>query len=190
VKSNESAWERVPEAPTFAEPTADQIALQYNVERFLNYEAELLDGRYFDRWLDLLAEDIRYWMPLSRNFPFGQWDEEFSREGSDLNWFDEGKFELEQRVRQIQTGKHWAEEPLSRTTHLITNVEITPADTSDVNVRCRFIVYRNRTEAEWDLFVGKRFDQLRRISGGFLLARRAVFLDQNVLLAKNLTLFF
>ncbi len=31
-----------------------------------------------------------------------------------MNWFDEGKETLTQRVRQILTGVHWAEEPLSR----------------------------------------------------------------------------
>ncbi len=181
---------RPPPPPPLVEHDAETIALHYAVERFFTYEATLLDDRHFDTWLGLLAEDIRYWMPLSRNFAFGQWDQEYSREGNDLNWFDEGKFELEQRVRQLETGKHWAEEPLSRTTHMVTNVEVEPLDAEHVEARSRFMVYRNRTEVEWDLFVGKRIDTLRRTDSHFLITRRAVFLDQNVLLAKNLTLFF
>jgi 3-phenylpropionate/cinnamic acid dioxygenase small subunit len=38
--------------------------------------------------------------------------------------------------------------------------------------------------------VGKRTDTLRRIGGAWKLARREIILDQNVLLAKNLTVFF
>ena len=41
-----------------------------------------------------------------------------------------------------------------------------------------------------DFFVGKREDLLRRDGDAFKIASRRIFLDQNVLLAKNLTLFF
>ena len=170
-------------------PGIDQLLLRYEVEQFLCWEAELLDSRQFEAWLDLLADDIRYWMPLSRNMAFGEWDAEYTRQGEDLNWFDEGKFELEQRVKQILTGKHWAEEPVSRTSHIISNLQVDEAD-GLVRARCRFFVYRNRTEAESDLFVGKREDHLRRDGESFKIAVRKIFLDQNVLLAKNLTTFF
>ena len=171
-------------------PGLDQLLLRYEVEQFLCREAELLDSRQFEAWLDLLADDIRYWMPLSRNMAFGEWDAEYTREGEDLNWFDEGKFELEQRVKQILTGKHWAEEPVSRTSHIISNLQVDVVADDLVRARCRFFVYRNRTEVESNLFVGKREDHLRREGESFKIAVRKIFLDQNVLLAKNLTTFF
>ena len=41
------------------------------------------------------------------------------------------------------------------------------------------------------LLVGKREDTLRRSGGdGWLIARRKIILDQNVLMTKNLTFFF
>jgi 3-phenylpropionate/cinnamic acid dioxygenase small subunit len=138
---------------------------------------------------------VRYWVPLRRNVKFGELEREFTREGQDINWFDEGKETLDQRVRQIQTGVHWAEEPLSRLAHLVTNVEILdaqpdPAAATEVSLRCRFIIYRNRVETETDILVGRREDILRREDGRWRIARRQVLLDQNVLLAKNLTFFF
>lgn len=169
----------------------DQLVLRHEVEQFFAIEAELLDSRQFNAWLDLLAEDIRYWMPLASNRKHSEWDGEYTREGQDLNWFDEGKFELEQRVRQIETGLHWAEEPVSRTTHMFSNLQVTQAGGGElIDTRCRFLVYRNRTETETDFFVGKRHDRLRRSKDGFKLAGRKIFLDQSVLLAKNLTVFF
>ena len=81
----------------------DQLLLRHQVEQFYNHEAELLDTRQFAAWLDLLTEDVRYWMPVTINKEYGKWEDERTREGKDLNWFDEGKFELEQRVRQIET---------------------------------------------------------------------------------------
>jgi biphenyl 2,3-dioxygenase beta subunit len=60
----------------------------------------------------------------------------------------------------------------------------------EVLVKSRFLIYRNRVETETDLLVGKREDTLRREGDGWLIARRKIILDQNVLLTKNLTFFF
>ena len=173
----------------------DRLLLSQEIAEFLYAEAELLDERRYDDWLTLLADDIRYWMPMRRNVKFGDTAREFTREGADISWFDEGRETLTRRVRQIQTGIHWAEEPQSRIAHLVTNVQLleaTPsvADAREVTAKCRFLIYRNRVETETDLLVGKREDTLRRADGGWLIARRKIILDQNVLLTKNLTFFF
>jgi 3-phenylpropionate/cinnamic acid dioxygenase small subunit len=94
-------------------------------------------------------------------------------------------------VKQLATTVHWAEEPVSRTCHMFSNLQVVSQENGDIRTRLRFVVYRNRTETETDFFVGKRNDLLRRESGGgFKIAAREIFLDQNVLLAKNLTTFF
>ena len=170
--------------------------LKQEIEDFLYYEADLLDERHYDEWLALLAEDVRYWMPMRRNVKLDDREREFTREGLDISWFDEGKETLTRRVRQIQTGIHWAEEPQSRIAHLVSNVQLleaTPdvAAAQEVTAKCRFLIYRNRVETETDILVGKREDVLRRADdGGWLIARRKIILDQNVLLSKNLTFFF
>ena len=171
------------------------LLLKQDVEAFLYREANLLDDRRYEEWLELLADDVRYWVPMRRNVKFGELEREFTREGQDINWFDEGKDTLTRRVKQILTGVHWAEEPLSRISHLVTNVEILDAspgaaEAEEVFLRCRFIIYRNRVATETDILVGRREDTLRRDGGGWRIAQRQVFLDQNVLLAKNLTFFF
>ena len=119
----------------------------------------------------------------------------FTRAGQDINWFDEGKETLTRRVKQILTGMHWAEEPVSRISHMVSNVrliEVNPsaAEPAEVTVRCRFLIYRNRVETETDILVGKREDLLRRDGEEWRIARRTILLDQNVLLSKNLTFFF
>ncbi len=176
-------------------PDIAQVLLKYEVEEFLYQEAELLDERRFEDWLDILTEDIRYWMPIRRNVKFGELEREFTRQGQDINWFDEGKDTLTRRVNQILTGVHWAEEPLSRICHTVSNVQVlkaTPSasDATEVSVKCRFMIYRNRVETETDILVGKREEVLRKESGQWKIAERKVVLDQNVLLAKNLTFFF
>jgi 3-phenylpropionate/cinnamic acid dioxygenase small subunit len=171
------------------------LLLKQDIEEFLYQEAELLDERRFEAWLELFTDDARYWMPLRRNVKFGELDREFTRAGQDINWFDEGKGTLTQRVQQILTGVHWAEEPLSRICHMVSNVQILQATPSvsepaEVTVKSRFLIYRNRVETETDLLVGKREDVLRKVDSQWKIAQRKVVLDQNVLLVKNLTFFF
>ena len=173
----------------------ERLLMQQEIADFLYHEAELLDERRYQDWLALLADDIRYWMPMRRNVKFGEDEREFTREGTDIAWFDEGKDTLTRRVRQIQTGIHWAEEPQSRIAHLVSNVQVAEAspsvgDPHEVIVKCRFLIYRNRVETETDLLVGKREDVLRRVGDEWRITRRKIILDQNVLLSKNLTFFF
>ena len=171
------------------------LLLQQKIESFLYREAELLDERRYEDWLGFLAEDVRYWMPMRRNVKFGELEREFTREGQDVNWFDEGKETLTRRVQQILTGVHWAEEPLSRICHMVSNIQIldvkpSAAEPSDVTVKSRFLIYRNRVETETDILVGKREDVLHRVDGQWKIGRRKIVLDQSVLLSKNLTFFF
>jgi 3-phenylpropionate/cinnamic acid dioxygenase small subunit len=169
--------------------------LKQEMEEFLYHEAELLDERRYEDWLELLTDDVRYWMPMRRNVKSGELEREFTREGQDINWFDEGKDTLRRRVQQILTGVHWAEEPLSRLCHMLSNVQVLHVRPSaleplEVVVKCRFLIYRNRVETETDILVGKRQDVLRRFNGQWKISQRKIVLDQNVLLAKNLTFFF
>jgi 3-phenylpropionate/cinnamic acid dioxygenase small subunit len=176
-------------------PDLGRLLLKQEVEDLLYREADLLDERRYEEWLDLFTDDARYWMPMRRNVPRDEPEREFTREGADVNWFDEGKDTLTRRVKQILTGVHWAEEPPSRTCHMVSNVqilEVSPAGPSpnEVAVKCRFLVYRNRVETETDVLVGKREDLLRQHDGQWKIARRNIVLDQSVLLTKNLTVFF
>jgi 3-phenylpropionate/cinnamic acid dioxygenase small subunit len=175
---------------TLVSPDLTRLLVKQEVEDFLYHEAELLDERRYEAWLDLFTDDVRYWMPMRRNVPADELEREFTREGADVNWFDEGKDTLTRRVKQILTGVHWAEQPPSRICHIVSNVQVLDAGPDEVRVKSRFLLYRNRVETETDFLVGKREDVLRRVDGGFKIARRKIILDQNVLLAKNLTFFF
>jgi 3-phenylpropionate/cinnamic acid dioxygenase small subunit len=170
--------------------------LKQEIEEFLYREADLLDGRKFREWLDLLADDLVYFMPIRRNVKFGEHDErENTRQGEGISWFDEDKWTVTKRVEQILTGVHYAEEPLSRVTHMVSNVRLLDVKPSvenpaEVTVGCRFLVFQSRVEYENYTFIGRRTDVLRRNGESWLIARRELILEQNVLLAKNLSILF
>jgi hypothetical protein len=48
------------------------LLLTHEIADFLYREAELLDERRYDEWLALLADDLRYWMPMRRNVKYGE----------------------------------------------------------------------------------------------------------------------
>lgn len=170
--------------------------LRSEAEEFLYDEAELLDERRFREWLDTIAEDLVYFMPMMYNVKFGEHAKgERTRFEKDMSWFNEDKWTLTKRVEQILTGVHWAEEPLSRLSRSVSNVQVTSIQTNsqgeqELGVRSRFLIYQNRCEYEQYTFIGKRNDVLRRTSQGWKLARREITLPQTVLLAKNLSIFF
>lgn len=171
--------------------------LRQEAEEFLYEESELLDERRYLEWIDTLADDLVYFMPMKRNVKFGRHAQhENTRLEKDMSWLNEGKWTLRKRAEQILTGVHWAEEPLSRVCHMVSNVQLTGIDDAtpgreQLRVRSRFLIYQNRVEYEQYFFVGKRNDLLRRRQDGhWELARREIDLGQSVLLAKNLTVFF
>lgn len=169
--------------------TLDHLLLQAEVERFFAFEYELLDERRFEDWLALLHDDLRYRMPMARNVPFDEPEREYAGAG-EASWFDEGKETLSKRVQQILGGDHWAEEPRSRTTHLVANVRIERVEGPEITAKSRFVVCACRLEHDVDVFIGKRVDVLHRAGDGLQVRDRTILLDQSVLLARNLTTFF
>jgi 3-phenylpropionate/cinnamic acid dioxygenase small subunit len=165
-------------------------SLRCEVEDFYYAEAGLLDNRQFREWFTLLADDIRYWMPIRHN-PLERCSDikdELSKAGEDF-YFDDDKASLRIRVERLYARTAWAEMPPSRTRHLITNVRIKNDDGSAIEALANFIVYRTRMETDQDIFVGERQDMLRRANGTFQIARRTIILDQVVLSAKNISVF-
>jgi 3-phenylpropionate/cinnamic acid dioxygenase small subunit len=173
-----------------------------DVEQFLYREARLLDERRFQEWLALLTDDIHYWMGARTNrYPkvskaiaildSERYSEEDLTQEDELAILDETKETLSRRVARLETGMAWAEDPPSRTRHLLSNIEVEPGDTaSELKVYASFLVYRSRAETEQDVYVGARRDVLRNVDGAWKIARRRIILDQNVLLAKNVSIFF
>jgi len=172
------------------------------VEQFLYREARLLDDRRFRDWLTLFTDDVRYWMASRTNRypksskaiaildPERYVEDDIGRE-DELAILDESKETLSGRVARLDTGMAWAEDPPSRTRHMISNIEIEAGDVdSELRVYSNFIVYRSRAETEQDFYVGARRDVLRRVDGEWKIAHRKLILDQNVLLAKNVSIFF
>ena len=123
-----------PVAPTGALPP--QQALWFELMQFYIREAWLLDERKLKEWLDLFTDDVLYFMPRRKNVPRRELHRELTPLG-DLAILEEDKRYLEMRVARLDTGMAWAEDPPSRTRHLIGNLEATPLENGEIGRRPR-----------------------------------------------------
>lgn len=162
--------------------------LTHEITQLLFHEARLLDERRFTEWLDLLAEDLHYWLPIRSS--------NLAREHStedELAHVDDDKTRTRRRVDVITSGRAWSEVPPSRTRHLISNVQVRESAASDeFEVTSCFLVYRGRLEREVELYAGTRTDRIRRAPTalGWEIAARRVVLDQTTILGRDLNIFF
>ena len=167
----------------------ERMLVTFEVQEFLFKEAALLDERQLEAWLELLTEDIHYWMPLRRTTTAKEIDREFTRPG-DMALFDDDIRTLRLRVQRLSVGRAWAEDPPSRIRRMITNLRILELNGDEILTTCNFQLYRTRLASEEDSWIGRREDLLRRVDGELKLARRHVFLEQTVILAQNMSNLF
>ena len=166
-----------------------RMLLKFEVEEFLFMEADLLDSRRYDEWLECLADDIHYWMPIRRTTTAREVEREFTKPGG-MAFFDDDKNVLALRVKRLAIGRAWAEDPPSRTRRLITNIRILGYDGDEVSVASNFKLYRTRLNSEEDNWIGRREDKLRRADGDFKLSQRHIYLEQTVILSQNMSSLF
>ena len=172
-------------AATRASALSEQVLLQYEVEQFLYAEAALLDAREYRAWLGLLADDIHYWMPIRRTVTLSDIDLEFTKPGG-MAYFDDDRTMLEMRVKKLEAGSAWSEDPPSRSRHFVSNVRILAVEADEISVEVCFHLYRTRLNTEVGSWVGRRLDLLRR---GMNTGWPSSF-DQTVIPTTNMSTLF
>jgi len=177
------------EAALSRDDLAYRMELQFRVEQFYYAEAAALDERRYEDWLELFTDDAHYWMPVRRTRTGNEIDKEFSAPG-DVAYFDDTKDMLASRVRKLRSGYSWSEDPPSRTRHLITNIRVLDERHGKLTVASNFHLYRTRLNSEEDNWIGHRVDVLERMGDSFRIESRKIYLEQTILLARNLSNFF
>lgn len=107
----------------------EQAGLQREVEQLLYYQAELLDGKHWQAFIDLFDEQGVYWMPVL--------PEQTDWEGSP-SIFAEDKLMMEIRKGRVSHPNAWSQVPMWETNHLVSHVVIEAASAGEVQVRSRF----------------------------------------------------
>jgi 3-phenylpropionate/cinnamic acid dioxygenase small subunit len=172
--------------------TVENLLLAREVEEFLYREADTIDSRHFEEWLAFFTDDIRYWVPIRKNLAFNQRFED-ATDAHQMAWIDDNHMTLTARVYQVMTKLHWAEEPLSRVSHLVTNILIDRVEDgergAEMVVKSKLLVRRSRMEEAGEMIIGSREDRIRRTGEGLKICSRKILIDQATLGTKNLSFF-
>jgi 3-phenylpropionate/cinnamic acid dioxygenase small subunit len=149
---------------------------------FLFEEAEYLDDRRFTDWINCLAPDLVYEVPVRVTRGLEARDGEFSRDAYHMR---DSFASMQMRVNRLQTEHAFGEDPPSRTTRLINNVRVSPRDGGEADVKSNFLLYRAEGDSSnYELLAGERRDVLRQTDDGWKLARRHVRLAHTTLPAS------
>jgi 3-phenylpropionate/cinnamic acid dioxygenase small subunit len=156
---------------------------------FLTEEARRLDENLLEEWTQLLADDLRYTMPVRRTVLRGG-----ETVDPQMLHFDDDLDSVKLRVWRVARSEYgYAENPASRVRRYITNVSVHETDTpEELAVRSYELVLRSRWDAsDYDFISGHRDDVLRRDESGvfgFKLAARIIITDQVTIGTPNIAI--
>lgn len=171
---------------TTVDVATQQMVLWFESYQFLCEEAERLDGDRMEAWLELMAPDVSYEMPIRQTRRRG----EGAHAGNGWHMLED-LGSLRNRVARLGTKAAWAEDPPSRTKRLVANVRAHPAAVEgEIEVTSNVLLYRGRGDApQHALLLAERHDILRRTDDGLRLARRVILLAHTTLPTQNLGVF-
>jgi benzoate/toluate 1,2-dioxygenase subunit beta len=144
------------------------------VEQFLYREARLADEGDYDAWEALWTDDALYWVPITG-------------EGGDpqqqMSVIYDNRNRISTRLKQLRTGKRYAQAPASHLRRLLSNIEFlggrkNPDGNIDLEVAANFLAIESRSRGT-RLWGGRTTYRLRRRGDDLLLAYKKVVLVDN-----------
>jgi benzoate/toluate 1,2-dioxygenase subunit beta len=145
------------------------------IEQFLYREARLMDAHAFDEWLALWSEDAIYWLPCNLD------DYDPARHVSLVYEDHDG---LRDRIDRLKSGLAWAQDPKSRLSRVVSNIEIEAGE--PITVHSTFNITASRG-GRLEVIAGRSEHSLRRTSEGLRIAFKKVMLVDNDEVMSNLT---
>jgi len=137
---------------------------------FIYREARLADEARYAEWLALWTDDAVYWVPATTD-PGADPDKQISH-------IYDNRGRLETRVKLLQTGHRYSQEPASLMRRLVSNIEAAPAVNGELLVESNFALAELAIQAKRELhwWVGRTTHQLRRVGGELRMCRKKVVL--------------
>ncbi len=141
------------------------MKIQHDVEQFLYRQAEFLDTKRWQDWIDLFAPDGIYWMPPDASYK--TWDGQPAI-------FAEDKNLMTVRMLRVLHPDAWSQRPLWGTNHVVSNVVIRKlAKNGDVEVSSRFHMLEMRRD-DIRHFAGSYLHKLKKTKKGYAIQLQRV----------------
>ena len=150
---------------------------RHKVENFLYREARLMDQHAYDEWLALWTDDAIYWVPCN--------EDDFDPERH-VSIVYENRARLEDRIARLKSGAAYAQDPKSRLSRVVSNIEVEKGNGAEIIVQSTFNLTALRRN-QMDIFAGRATHKLRREGDSFKIAFKKVLLISNDAVIRNLT---
>ena len=140
------------------------------VVEFLYREARLADEARYAEWLALWTEEAVYWVPSSTG-PDADPETRISH-------IYDNRARLETRIKLLQTGHRYSQEPASLMRRLISNIEVVDGRDGQLVAGSNFILAELsiQAKAEMHWWVGRATHHLRRVEGALRMSLKKVVL--------------
>jgi 3-phenylpropionate/cinnamic acid dioxygenase small subunit len=137
---------------------------------FLYREARLADEARYAEWLALWTDDGVYWVPATTD-PAADPERHLSH-------VYDNRARIETRVKLLQTGHRYSQEPASLMRRLVSNIEVTAAEAGELTVESNFILAELAVQAKHELhwWAGRTTHRLRPVDGELRMSRKTVVL--------------
>ena len=137
---------------------------------FLYREARLADEARYAEWLALWTDDVVYWVPATTD-PNADPD-------TRLSHIYDNRARLETRIKLLQTGHRYSQEPASLMRRIISNIEVEEEMEGGFVAGSNFILAELSIQAQSEMhwWVGRATHHLRRIDGLLRMSRKKVVL--------------
>ena len=147
-----------------------------SVAEFLYHEADLLDSRRYEDWLELYTEDAVYWIP--------QGDEPDPVHHVSIAYDDRRR--LHERVLRLASGFAFSQDPPSRTCHVVGNVRVAGEIDGDLDVRSNLVLAEMRRGLQ-SVYAGQVTHRLVPTGESFMVRRKTIRLINSDVPLSNLT---
>ena len=127
---------------------------QHLIERFLHHEARLADTHDYKGWEALWTDDGVYWVPAA-----GAVDDP-----NRMAIIHDNRHRISTRIKQLETGKRYAQSPPSRLTRIVSNIDVVgPIPNGDLQVEANFVLLESR-ESGTETWGGRIEYHLRQVA--------------------------
>ena len=136
-----------------------------------------MDEHRYDDWLALWTMDAHYWIP----------SEDDGRDiDQSIALVNEPHERIEDRIKRLKSGAHYAQDPKSRLSRVLSNVEIIKQDADEIIVGSAFNLTAYRKN-QIDIIAGRTTHTLKILDTAIRMSKKKVMLANMQGVMSNLT---
>jgi 3-phenylpropionate/cinnamic acid dioxygenase small subunit len=149
----------------------------HDIQQFLFLEARLMDEHRYDDWLALWTVEAHYWIPCR--------DDDRGIEHS-IALVNEDRYGIEDRIKRLKSGAHYAQDPKSQLARVVSNVEIIKQDADAIIVGSAFNLTACR-KGSIDIVAGRTTHTLKLAHEAIRMSEKKIMLANHQGVMSNLT---